>query len=96
MIPTSAHNATITRSKTWFVQSANQLRIDTVGIRTNAFVFTFEAQAGKTYQVQSSDSLNPPNWLPFREVSRPTNGVVEIVQPDVTSPAVRFYRLVTP
>jgi hypothetical protein len=61
------------------------------------FVLRFAAVAGKTYTVQSRDSLTSGDWLKLRDANaEPTTRVVELTDPDATQTPTRFFRLVTP
>ena len=57
----------------------------------------FPAAAGKSYSVQSADSLSKPAWTSLTNIAaQPNQGTVEIAQPIPPTQRSRYYRVVTP
>ncbi len=56
---------------------------------------SFAAIPGRTYRVQSTDSLAPANWQTLATVTADAQGRIEIIDPPPLPPS-RFYRTVTP
>jgi len=60
-------------------------------------VIRFLATAGKTYTLQSRDSLTDGQWLRVADVpAQATTQLVEVPDPAANGQATRYYRLVTP
>jgi len=58
----------------------------------NNFVVSIQTELGKTYIVQYTDTLAPPNWQNLPGVAG--NGAVETVTNSAPGVAQRFYRLI--
>ena len=56
------------------------------------FVFSFQTEPGKTYLVQYTDTLAPPNWQNLPSV--PGNGSTASVSNSATGSVHRYYRLI--
>lgn len=57
---------------------------------------SFEAVAGKSYQIQSSTSLESGSWTEVGTVSNATAGPQNFTDPAGSGASKKFYRLVTP
>ena len=57
----------------------------------NNFILSFQTGLGKTYTVQYTDTLAPPNWQNLPGV--PGNGAAESVTNSAPGVAQRYYRL---
>ena len=63
----------------------------------STLTLTIQTEAGKTYSVLSSDTLQPAQWTKYTDVPAPsTNGPVQVTIPGIDRSSARFYRLVTP
>lgn len=61
------------------------------------FVLRFTAIGGRTYTVQSRDSLSAGQWIKLRDVNaEPVTRLVELTEPETARAPARFFRLVTP
>ena len=58
----------------------------------NNFMLSFQTEPGKTYTVQYTDTLAPPNWQNLPGIAG--NGAVESVTNSAPNVAQRFYRLI--
>ena len=58
----------------------------------NSFILSFQTGLGKTYTVQYTDTLAPPNWQNLPGV--PGNGAAESVTNSAPGVAQRYYRLI--
>jgi hypothetical protein len=67
------------------------VRLLSPALRQEGFVFSFNTSIGKTYTVESTDTLTPTNWQML--VAFPGTGATTTVTNDATTPAQRFYRL---
>jgi hypothetical protein len=54
-------------------------------------VFAFETAAGLSYEVQFTDSLQPPDWQTLQVL--PGDGNVQFVTNGIAAPGQRFFRL---
>lgn len=59
-------------------------------------VLDFEAVAGKSYQVQSTTSLESPSWTGIETILRATQGGQRFTDPGGAGAEKRFYRVITP
>jgi hypothetical protein len=86
-----------TVSKTWTVQNGPLApRIESVNRSGTTVTLTFIAQAGQTYSLQRSDTLNPPDWRHVTDAGpQAVTGLIPVTDTNAT-PATRFYQLVTP
>jgi hypothetical protein len=58
----------------------------------NNFIVSFQTEPGKTYTVQYTDTLAPPNWQNLPGIAG--NGAVESVTNSAPNVAQRYYRLI--
>jgi hypothetical protein len=58
----------------------------------NNFMLSFQTEPGKTYTVQYTDTLAPPNWQNLPGIAG--NGAVESVTNSAPNVTQRFYRLI--
>ena len=58
----------------------------------NNFMLSFQTEPGKTYTVQYTDTLAPPNWQNLPGIAG--NGAVESVTNSAPNVAQRYYRLI--
>jgi hypothetical protein len=58
----------------------------------NNFTLSFQSDLGKTYLVQYTDTIAPPNWQNLPTV--PGNGAVQTVTNSAPDIAQRYYRLI--
>jgi hypothetical protein len=58
----------------------------------NNFLLSFQTEPGKTYTVQYTDTLAPPNWQNLPGIAG--NGAVESVTNSAPNVAQRYYRLI--
>ncbi len=57
----------------------------------------FEAIPGRTYTLQHTESLNPAAWMKLTDVTMAaTNRQLQIIDPEATNHAWRFYRIIAP
>jgi hypothetical protein len=84
-------NSAATRS--WTV-GETLLEISRITKTQSTVTIHFAGEAGKTYTLQKSESLNPGTWTKVTDVNGVT-GEVEAIDAEATS-AQRFYRVVTP
>ncbi len=75
------------------VQSAGQSYIAAITRLTQEVRLRFETVAGRMYRVEASDSLITPIWTQLGQVPGTGNEVV-FVDPNATTRAQRFYRVV--
>jgi len=80
-------------ARSWTI-GATLLEIDRITKDASTVRLYFDADGGKTYTVQKSDSLAPGSWTRLTDVSG-VSGEVEVTDTEAT-PAQRFYRVVTP
>jgi hypothetical protein len=77
-----------------------ELRIDSAELVTDpavTFVLRFTAQPGRSYTVQSRDSVTGGAWLPLKHVEpQRTPQLVEVADPVSSARPSRFYRIVSP
>jgi len=74
-------------------QSAgSRFRISAVARNTNGFDLTFASIAGKTYRVETKDSVLLPNWTLFSDQIFATGTSTTISDPGAAGLAQRFYR----
>lgn len=67
--------------------------IQTAGVITNSFQFSFSAQSNANYFVQYATNMTPPiSWQTLQSIYFSTNGVINIQDPSVTNQS-RFYRI---
>jgi hypothetical protein len=86
-------NAAEYQAGTDYLDPGSRLRLDIAG--PSPVVLSFQAESNRTYTVQCSDTLNPPNWSKLADFVARTNTHPE----SLTNPpagASRFYRAVTP
>jgi hypothetical protein len=58
----------------------------------NNFTLSFQSELGKTYLVQYTDTIAPPNWQNLPII--PGNGSVQTVTNSAPDVAQRYYRLI--
>jgi len=58
----------------------------------NNFTLSFQTDLGKTYLVQYTDVISPPNWQSLPSI--PGNGAVQTVTNSAPDTAQRYYRLI--
>jgi hypothetical protein len=68
------------------------LKIAQAAFSGNGFSFSFTAQAGQAYFVQSTDSLASGNWLTFTNIPAPASTQTVLITDPVNGPQ-RFYRV---
>jgi hypothetical protein len=94
--PAFGEDATITRSRTWTIQTQNPLVITGEIVQGAGFSLHFVAEAGKTYTVQFKDSIQGADWGKAVDVpAQSVTGDYAVTNLPVVSPQ-RFYRIVTP
>jgi hypothetical protein len=94
--PAFGPDATITRSRTWMVQSQTQLKITSASVQGTDFTLHFIAEAGKTYTVQYQDSLDALAWSKATDVpTQPATGDYWVTELPMDGKG-KFYRVVTP
>ncbi len=94
--PAFGEDATVTRSRTWTVQTQPALTITTENVQGATFTLHFIAEVGKTYSVLYQDSVNAPGWSKATDVpAQTTTGDYAVTNLPMPRPD-RFYRIVTP
>jgi hypothetical protein len=94
--PAFGADATITRSRTWTVESQAPLRITEPGIVGTNFTLHFIAEAGRTYSVQFKDSVDDSAWSKAIDVPAQTTTADYAVTNLPVVGVSRFYQVVTP
>lgn len=76
--------------------SASALKLEVSAAGGGQFALSFTAVADLSYTLQVSESLSPPGWQHWQQISAgPTNRIVTLAVP-ATTPAIRHFRVVTP
>ena len=74
--------------------SASVLRVSAIATNANEVAMSFPSVAGKTYRLESSETLQNGSWLPVQNNIAGTGEVLQVVDPGGMAEAKRFYRLV--
>ena len=72
----------------------SRLKIDQIQASGNDLVLNFPTIAGKTYRVESSDTLSADSWIPVRDGIPGTGNLVQITDAGGAGHTRRFYRIV--
>jgi len=75
-------------------ESSNLITMETLGDGSKKL--TFGGIPGRTYRVQSTDSLTPTNWVDRMTVPATSLGRIVFTDDDLPLPPQRFYRTVHP
>jgi hypothetical protein len=62
-------------------------------VSNNSFVLTFSTVSGGQYEVQRTDTLNPPGWTPVATNISGTGGVTQITDTNAMNRSNTFYRV---
>jgi hypothetical protein len=69
------------------------VKIETVSLRAGEVVFTFNAQAGKSYRVDFKESVTAPEWTPLKTISNVPTGAQEVTDA-IGQNRQRFYQVI--
>jgi hypothetical protein len=82
--------------RTFTINTSPELRILSSAREGNALKLTFYAEAGRTYHIQRSDTIQPASWLTFQTTNVSVSGVAEVSDPDAGTRNARFYQVIRP